>query len=94
MEIDPTLIRQIRLRWKHHRHGFNEREKRLFCATEVAALGRGGLKAVAEITGVARSTILRGLKDLADGVANIPGKVRRPGGGRKRSPGRTRKISQ
>ena len=46
--------------------------------SEARAAGRGGIAAVSGITGLARSTIGRGLKDLDDPP---PGKVRRPGGG-------------
>jgi hypothetical protein len=52
----------------------------LFAASEVRAAGWGGLAAVSSITGLARSTIERGLKDLD--AAPLPrGQVRREGGG-------------
>lgn len=60
----------------------DERERRLFAATEARAAGRGGVAAVSRITGIARSTIGRGLKELADQVPLEAGRVRRPGGGR------------
>jgi hypothetical protein len=40
----------------------NERSRRLFAASEAKAAGRGGILAVSEVTGVARSTIGRGLR--------------------------------
>ena len=46
------------------------------------AAGWGGLAAVSEITGLARSTIGRGLKDL-DAAPLPKGRVRRKGGGRR-----------
>ena len=52
-------------------------------ASEAKAVGRGGIAAVARITGRAPSTIGRGLKDLADETPLEPGRVRRKGGGRK-----------
>jgi hypothetical protein len=52
----------------------------LFAASEVRAAGWGGLAAVSGITGLARSTIERGLKDL-DAPPLAPGQVRREGGG-------------
>jgi hypothetical protein len=52
----------------------------LFAASEVRAAGWGGLAAVSDVTGLARSTIERGLKDL-DGPPLAPGQVRREGGG-------------
>jgi hypothetical protein len=55
----------------------------MFAAAEVRTAGLGGLKAVAKITGLARSTINRGENDLDSGP--LPeGRVRRKGGGRKR----------
>ena len=39
----------------------NERARRLFVASEARAAGRGGVTAVSNATGVARSTINRGL---------------------------------
>jgi len=59
----------------------NERSRRLFAAAEARTAGHGGISASARATGIARSTIGRGLKDLDDPGA-LPGVVRRPGSGR------------
>ena len=48
--------------------------------------GRGGVAAVSRITGLARSTIGRGLNELRAGEARDADRVRRPGGGRKPLP--------
>jgi hypothetical protein len=61
----------------------DERTRRLLAATEARAAGYGGIAAVSQATGVAPSTIGRGLQDLAAETALAPGRVRRPGGGRK-----------
>ena len=60
-----------------------ERERRLWAASEAFAAGWGGVAAVSAVTGVARSTIGRGLSELGHGKDQIPGRIRRPGGGRK-----------
>ena len=52
----------------------------MFAASEVRAAGWGGLAAVSDVTGIARSTIERGLKDL-ELAPLAPGQVRREGGG-------------
>jgi len=52
-------------------------------ASEAKAAGRGGVAAASAATGVARSTIGRGLAELGSGRDDRPGWVRRPGGGRK-----------
>jgi transposase len=60
----------------------DERARRLFAATEAHAAGRGGVAAVSEATGVARSTIGRGLAELRS-TASLKHRIRRPGGGRR-----------
>ena len=58
----------------------DERGRRVFAASEARAAGRGGIAAVSSITGLARSTIGRGLKELD--MPSLPhGRVRREGGG-------------
>src|SRR5262249_1140789 len=73
----------IRRRWEAIGSKLDERAQRLFAAAEVARAGWVGLRAVARITGLARSTINRGKDDL-DGEPLSEGRVRRNGGGRKR----------
>ena len=78
--IDPAPIRDRFTALSPH---LNERERRLFAATEATAAGFGGIAAVSVATGIAVSTIGRGLKDLAEASRLVPGRVRRVGGGRK-----------
>jgi hypothetical protein len=78
--IDPAPIRDRFTALSPH---LNERERRLFAATEAAAAGYGGIAAVSAATGIAVSTIGRGLKDLAEADGVLAGRVRRAGGGRK-----------
>jgi hypothetical protein len=78
--IDRAGIEQ---RWKADGSKRDERGRRVFAASEARAAGRGGLAAVSEITGLARSTIGRGLKDL-DATPPPRGRVRREGGGPRR----------
>ena len=56
----------IRERFLAVRPSLDERGRRLFAAAEARTAGYGGISAVARATGVARSTIGRGLKELAD----------------------------
>ena len=72
----------IRLRWDTVGSKLDERGRRLFAAAEVRSGGRGGLAIVSKITGLARSTINRGKKDL-DAQPPPKGRVRRVGGGRR-----------
>lgn len=62
----------------------DERRRRLWAAAEARSCGRGGIAAVARATGISESTIRAGLRELGSGERLERGRVRRPGGGRKR----------
>jgi hypothetical protein len=57
----------------------------MWAGTEARAAGRGGITGVVRATGIAYSTIQRGLKELEAKVRLAPGRIRRPGGGRKKT---------
>jgi hypothetical protein len=78
--IDESAIRQ---RFAAVAPLLDERGRRRFAAAEALTAGRGGIVALSRATGVARSTIGRGLAELRDGEELDPERVRRPGGGRK-----------
>ena len=62
----------------------DERVRRLMVAAEALAIGRGGQLAVARATGVSRTMIQRGIREVLQPELQAPkGRVRRPGGGRK-----------
>ncbi|MBB5575673.1 hypothetical protein GGD50_004308 [Rhizobium paranaense] len=54
----------IQLRYAALEPVLDERGRRRFAAAEALAAGRGGVTAVSRITGLARSTIARGLAGL------------------------------
>jgi hypothetical protein len=65
----------------------DERALRLWAGAQAGALGRGGITVVAAATGVSRTRITDGLRELAGPTASDPPRrrrIRRPGGGRKR----------
>ena len=62
----------------------DERSRRLFAGILARQRGHGGVQQVAEITGLSRMTIRRGLRESERGQAESSDRVRRPGGGRKR----------
>ena len=61
----------------------NERQRRLWVGSEARALGRGGVSLVARATGISRPTVHKALEEL-EAPPLGGGRVRRPGGGRKR----------
>jgi hypothetical protein len=70
----------IRARFLAIKDRLDERGRRLFVAAEKVAAGYGGTAAVSRATGVAHSTIIRGVKDLLIAPA-APDRVRRTGSG-------------
>ena len=62
----------------------DERSRRLVAAAESLALGRGGISAVSRATRMSRPVIRLGLGELENPQTVVRGRVRRPGGGRKR----------
>ena len=82
--IDEDFLQKLRTRNAAILPQLDERQRRLFAASEARAAGHGGIAAVSRVTRIAASTIGRGLKELdAPPPPLKPGCVRRPGGGRK-----------
>jgi hypothetical protein len=74
----------IRLRFGALDPFLDERGRRRFAAAEALAAGHGGVMAVSRATGIARSTIARGLAELREEAPAVPpARTRRAGGGRK-----------
>jgi hypothetical protein len=73
----------IRLRWQQTAPLLDERDRRLFAANEAMAHGHGGVMAVSAATGLARSTINRGIREVCSNRNEVVKRVRRPGAGRK-----------
>src|SRR3979411_1619698 len=76
--------RAARKRYREMTPVLNEQSRRRFVALEARALGRGGVSLMARISGLARSTIYHGLSDIRDQTSVPRGRVRKPGGGRKK----------
>jgi hypothetical protein len=62
----------------------DERARRLVLGAVARAAGEGGTAAVAAVTGASWQTVANGAAELASGDSAGPGRVRRPGGGRKK----------
>jgi Rhodopirellula transposase DDE domain len=62
----------------------DERARRLVLGAVARAAGEGGTAAVAAATGASWQTVANGAAELASGDSAPPGRVRRPGAGRRR----------
>jgi transposase len=76
---------EIALRFAQLAPTFNERTMRLFAAAEANAIGYGGVSRLARITGLSRPTIEKGQRELREPCVLSPERVRRAGGGRKKT---------
>ena len=62
----------------------DERTRRLALGADARMLGRGGIRLVARAAGVREATVSLGVAELEAGAGPL-GRVRRPGGGRRRA---------
>jgi Rhodopirellula transposase DDE domain len=84
--INIAVIDSIKRKYHRMKAELDERGRRCWAANEALELGHGGIKAVAQATGLGKCTILRGCEDICqDSTTTARGKrrIRHPGGGRK-----------
>ena len=82
--MDDAVVRageSVARKYALLRPHLDERQRRLLLGAEAAELGRGGIKAVAEATGVHPDTVGRGAREVE---GQPEPRVRAPGGGRKK----------
>jgi hypothetical protein len=78
VELDEVAFGEV---WAVISPVLDERQRRVVAGGLARACGRGGVTGVARATGMSRSTVTTGSREVADG--DIPqGRVRRPGAGR------------
>jgi transposase len=81
-------VEQVRAKYKRLRRVMDERVTRLWAATEAEAIGYGGIATVVQATGISKSRVRAGLRDLAEQAVHPPTeparaqRIRRPGAGR------------
>jgi transposase len=80
---DVQDLAGINRRFMALRDTLDERSRRLAAAAESIAIGRGGIAAVSQATGMSRPAIRLGMTGLKQPAAHPPNRIRRPGGGRK-----------
>lgn len=87
---EPRIEKQMRA----FERTLSEKDQRRFAALEASRLGHGGIEYVAKVLGCSTRTIERGMDEL-DQLPEDPaaGRVRRPGGGRKKESSPSRNLS-
>jgi transposase len=81
--MDQRIVQWIESKFQGLADELSERARRRWAAVEAVALGRGGVSAVSAATGLAHSTIRRGIIELGSGDTPPTGRQRRQGAGRK-----------
>ena len=81
--MDQRIVQWIENKFQGLGAELSERGRRRWAAVEAAALGRGGISVVSAATGLAHSTIRRGIGELNANVPPPGGRQRRQGAGRK-----------
>jgi hypothetical protein len=82
-----TQVPESERQWLRVLGMLNESQGRLFVAQKALAEGRGGISRLSQLTGMSRPTIMKGITELESQQpleAVAAGRVRHPGGGRKR----------
>jgi transposase len=82
--MDGRIVQWIASKYRELRDDLSEFMRRRWAAVEAVSLGRGGITAVSAATGLAHSTIRRGIRELDADDAPPSGRQRRQGAGRKR----------
>jgi hypothetical protein len=80
-EVHPERVQHEQMKVLLSR--LDESQRRWYAAVEANRLGHGGVRLVAQITGLDEKTIRRGQAEVAGSLADVPVKrQRRSGGGR------------
>jgi hypothetical protein len=80
---DHTVIEWIQSKYESLAGELDERARRRWAAVEALSLGRGGIAAVSQATGISDRTIRNGVRELREADTAPEGRQRRAGGGRK-----------
>jgi hypothetical protein len=83
--MEQRIVEWIRQKYRGLASELTELTRRRWAAVEAVSLGRGGISAVCAATGLARSTVRRGIREVEHPTDWVPGRQRRIGGGRKRA---------
>ncbi len=82
--MDGRIVQWMESKYAALSGALSERARRRWAAVEAVSLGRGGITVVSAATGLAHSTIRRGVRELNSGEAMPGERQRRKGAGRKK----------
>jgi len=82
---NATVVNGLYVKWSSLVEHLDERSRRRWAATEAISMGRGGIAAVAQATGLSDRTVRNGIAEIRSDHSLPPGYQRSKGGGRKPS---------
>lgn len=62
----------------------NEKNRRRYAGLEALKLGHGGQKYISSVLGCHHQTVMTGIDEIVNGTETPEGRIRKPGGGRKK----------
>ena len=77
------LVRKVAEKYNNLSKTLNERSRRLWAGNESLSIGYAGIEIVSRATGLSRSTIIKGMKEITD-KRELEDRIRDHGGGRKK----------
>ena len=77
------LVRKVAEKYNNLSKTLNERSRRLWAGNESLSIGYAGIEIVSRATGLSRSTIIKGMKEITD-KRELKDRIRDLGGGRKK----------
>ena len=77
------LVRKVAEKYNNLSKTLNERSRRLWAGNESLSIGYAGIEIVSRATGLSRSTIIKGMKEITD-KRELKDRIRDHGGGRKK----------
>src|SRR5664279_2440432 len=79
-----SCIAELRQKFKTVWPLLDERTRRITAASQAIGLGYGGVSIVRRACGLSRKAIAKGIIEIQEGKSPAEGRIRRPGGGRKK----------
>ena len=82
--VSTTRLERTKERFDRVSPFLDEKQRRLFAASEAMAYGNGAVSSVAKALGMSPITVTAGIRELQEPESIVVNRVRKPGGGRKR----------
>jgi transposase len=76
---------ELAMKYKQFIPHLNEKQRRLYVASEAIAVGEGGITRIHKASGISRVTITRGIRELKGNQPFPKDRIREAGGGRKKT---------